>query len=47
MLVTAKARSDKGWTELNRSVPIPVDLLDPTELAAANDEEMCEETHLS
>jgi hypothetical protein len=47
MLVTAKARSDKGWTELNRSVPIPVDLLDPTELAAANDEEMCEESPLS
>jgi hypothetical protein len=47
MLVTAKARSDKGWTELNRSVPIPVDLLDQKELAAASDEEMCEENHLS
>ncbi len=47
MLVTAKARSDKGWTELDRTVPIPLDLLDSKELAAAADEEMGEDATLS
>jgi hypothetical protein len=47
MLVTAKARSDKGWTELDRTVAIPVDLLDPMEVAATTDEEMGEEISLS
>jgi hypothetical protein len=48
MLVTAKARNDKGWTELDRTVPIPLDLLDSKELAAAAaDEEMGEDATLS
>jgi hypothetical protein len=47
LLITARARSDKGWKDVNRSVPIPLDILDPAELAAVGDEEMSEEISLS
>jgi hypothetical protein len=46
-LITAKARNDKGWTDVDRSVNIPLDILDPAELAAAADEEMSDEQSLS
>jgi hypothetical protein len=36
--VTARARTDKGWKDLENSVKIPLDILDPTEIAAAEDE---------
>ncbi len=39
-MVTAKARSDKGWEDLDVSVPIPTDILDPAEMAAVSDEEV-------
>jgi hypothetical protein len=35
MVISARARSDKGWTDLNRSVNIPVDLLDSAEMDAS------------
>jgi hypothetical protein len=47
LLITAKARNDKGWTDVDRSVNIPLDILDPAELAAAADEEMSDEQSLS
>jgi hypothetical protein len=47
LLITAKARNDKGWTDVARSVNIPLDILDPAELAAAADEEMSDEQSLS
>jgi hypothetical protein len=36
LMITARARNDKGWVDLDRSVPIPVDLLDSAELEAAS-----------
>ncbi len=39
LTISAKARSDKGWEDLNRKVDIPLDLLDPVELAAATEGE--------
>jgi hypothetical protein len=47
LLITARARSDKGWKDVNRSVNIPLDILDPAELAAAGDDEMSDEVSLS
>ncbi len=47
MLITARARNDKGWKDVNRSVAIPLDILDPAELAAVGDEEMSDEVALS
>jgi hypothetical protein len=38
LLVTARARTDKGWRDLENSAKIPLDILDPTEIAAAEDE---------
>jgi hypothetical protein len=35
LVITAKARNDKGWTDLDRSVTIPTDLLDASELDAS------------
>ena len=35
LCITARARSDAGWEDLDNKVDIPVDLLDPVELAAA------------
>jgi hypothetical protein len=32
------ARSDKGWRDLEQSAKIPLDILDPAESAAAEDE---------
>ncbi len=32
LVITARARSDKGWTDLDRSVTIPADLLDSSEI---------------
>jgi hypothetical protein len=40
-------RSDKGWKDIDRYVNIPLDILDPAELAAAGDEEMSDEASLS
>jgi hypothetical protein len=47
LLITARARSDKGWKDVDRFVNIPHDILDPDELAAAGDEEMSDEVSLS
>jgi hypothetical protein len=47
LLITAKARNDKGWTDVDRSVNIPYDILDPAEMAAAGDDEMSEDLPLS
>jgi hypothetical protein len=38
LVVTAKARTDKGWRDLEHSAKIPLDILDPAESAAAEDE---------
>ncbi len=35
LCITARARTDEGWENLDKTVNIPLDLLDPTELAAA------------
>jgi hypothetical protein len=47
LVVTAKARSDKGWEDLDVSVPIPSDTLDPAEMAAAMDEEVSDVNNIS
>jgi hypothetical protein len=47
LTVTARARSDYGWEDLDRSVPIPLDILDPAELAAVIEEEVVEMVTLS
>jgi hypothetical protein len=47
LLITAKARNDKGWTDVDRSVNIPYDILDPAEMAATGDDEMSEDLSLS
>jgi hypothetical protein len=31
LVISARARNDKGWTDLSRSVNIPIDLLDSAE----------------
>jgi hypothetical protein len=36
LCVTARARTDSGWEALDSKVDIPLDLLNPTELAAAS-----------
>jgi hypothetical protein len=35
LCITARARTDSGWVNLDNKVNIPLDLLDPVELAAA------------
>ncbi len=40
LVVTAKARTDKGWEDLDVAVPIPSDILDPAEMAAIADDEV-------
>ncbi len=47
LVVTAKARSDNGWEDLDVSVPIPSDILDPAEMAAAKDEEVSDVNNIS
>ncbi len=47
LVVTAKARSDKGWEDLDVSVPIPTDILDPAEMAAVSDEEVNDMMNIS
>jgi hypothetical protein len=39
LCITARARTDEGWVNLDKSISIPIDLLDPTELAAASEGE--------
>ncbi len=39
LCVTAWARTDDGWAILDNKVSIPLDLLDPVELAAASEGE--------
>jgi hypothetical protein len=38
LVVSARARTDNGWRDLENSAKIPLDILDPTEIAAAEDE---------
>jgi Holliday junction resolvase RusA-like endonuclease len=38
LTVTARARTDKGWKDLDNTAKIPLDILDPAEMAAADDE---------
>jgi hypothetical protein len=47
LTVTAKARSDEGWVDLNNSTPIPHDILDPAELAAVGEDEVIEMVTIS
>jgi hypothetical protein len=37
LCITARARTDSGWVDLDNKVSIPLDLLDPVELAAASE----------
>jgi hypothetical protein len=45
LLITARARSDKGWEDINRSVPIPENILDQVE--TSNEDEMSEMISIS
>jgi hypothetical protein len=45
LCITARARNDSGWEDLGKKVDIPLDLLDPVELAAAAEGE--DETEMS
>jgi hypothetical protein len=48
LCITARARTDEGWVNLDKTVSIPTDLLDPTELAAATEgEDECEMVSIS
>jgi hypothetical protein len=47
MLISARARNDKGWTDINRSVNIPVDLLDSAEMDASPLDDACEMPSIS
>ncbi len=47
MVITAKARNDKGWTDLDRSVTIPTDLLDSVEMDANTMDDASEMTNIS
>ncbi len=38
LIVTARARSDNGWRNLENTAKIPLDILDPAEMVAAEDE---------
>jgi hypothetical protein len=38
LIVSARARTDNGWRDLENTAKIPLDILDPTEMAAAEDE---------
>ncbi len=38
LIVTARARSDNGWRNLENTAKILLDILDPAEMAAAEDE---------
>jgi hypothetical protein len=47
MLISARARNDKGWTDINRSVNIPLDLLDSAEMDSSPLDDACEMTSIS
>ncbi len=48
LCITARARTESGWKDLDKQVDIPLDLLDPVELAAATEgEDESEMTSLS
>jgi hypothetical protein len=48
LCITARARTESGWKDLEKKVDIPLDLLDPVELAAATEgEDESEMTTLS
>jgi hypothetical protein len=47
MVISARARNDKGWTDINRSVNIPVDLLDSAEMDASPLDDACEMPSIS
>jgi hypothetical protein len=38
LIVSARDRTDSGWEDLEKSTSIPLDILDPAEIAAAEDE---------
>jgi hypothetical protein len=42
MVITTRARCDKGWTDLERSVNIPLDLLDSAEMDASPSDDASE-----
>jgi hypothetical protein len=42
LVITARARCDKGWTDLDRSVTIPADLLDASEMDASPSDDASE-----
>ncbi len=45
LLITARARNDKGWEDIDRSVPIPENILDMVE--NSSEEEMSEMVNIS
>jgi hypothetical protein len=47
LIVTARARTDKGWDDLDRTVSIPSDILDQAELESASQKEVVEMTNIS
>jgi hypothetical protein len=47
MVITARARNDKGWADLDRSVTIPTDLLDSVEVDATAMDDASEMTNIS
>ncbi len=47
LTITARARNDEGWTNLDKSIPIPIDLLDSAELEAASSDEAIDMEALS
>ncbi len=47
LLITARARNDEGWVDLDKSVPIPIDLLDSAELEAASSDEVTDVVTIS
>jgi hypothetical protein len=47
LLVSAKARTDKGWDDLGRTINIPLDLLDNAEQDPASQDDAVEMTNIS
>jgi hypothetical protein len=47
LVISARARNDKGWTDLTRSVSIPIDLLDSEENDASPGDEAYDMTPVS
>ncbi len=47
LTITARARNDDGWTDLDKSIPIPTDLLDSAELETASSDEAIDMVTLS